>query len=232
MHREGFREAAGILFDFGGTLDSDGEHWLDRFYALYEKAGLRLPPAEIKRAFYEADDRCKGNPEVACAGLRPLMDFHVHVQFENLNLTAASTEKGMARSFCEHSEQYLRRNALLLNTLKDRYRLGVVSNFYGNVAVLCKEAGLSESLQVIIDSVPLGVEKPDHRIFLAALESLRLPPSRVIFVGDSHERDIVPARELGMKTVWLPGPNPRIPLHEGRADLQISSLTELPGVVP
>ncbi|MEJ2369096.1 MAG: HAD family hydrolase, partial [Acidobacteriota bacterium] len=175
---------------------------------------------------------CKGNPEVACARLRPLMDVHVHVQFEILHLTAASTEKGMARSFCAHSEQYLRRNALLLNTLKDRYRLGVVSNFYGNVAVLCKEAGLSESLRVIIDSVPLGVEKPDHRIFLAALDVLQLPPSRVIFVGDSHERDIVPARELGMKTVWLPGPNPLIPLHKSRADARISSLTELPGVMP
>jgi HAD superfamily hydrolase (TIGR01509 family) len=232
MHGEESHEAAGILFDFGGTLDSDGEHWLDRFYVLYEKAGLRLPPAEIKRAFYEADDRCKGNPEVICAGLRPLMEFHVHVQFETLHLKAAGAERDMARSFCAQSEQYLRRNALLLQALRDRYRLGVVSNFYGNVAILCEEAGLMESLRVILDSVLLGVEKPDHRIFLTALDSLQLAPSRVVFVGDSHERDIVPAQELGMKTVWLPGPNPRTPLHEGRADARISSLTELPGVVP
>jgi hypothetical protein len=38
-----------ILFDFGGTLDSDGEHWLDRVYALYETAGLEVAQPEIKR---------------------------------------------------------------------------------------------------------------------------------------------------------------------------------------
>lgn len=231
MHGEKSDEVAGILFDFGGTLDSDGEHWLDRFYTLYEKAQLRVPAQEIKRAFYEAEDRCKGNPKVIDLGLRPLMEYHVHVQFESLDLKAAGTEKSMARSFCSRSERFLKRNALLLNALKRRYRLGVVSNFYGNVAVLCREAGLAEFLHVILDSVALGVEKPDHRIFLTALSRLNLPASRVVFVGDSYHRDIVPARELGMKTVWLPGPNPRTPVHAGRADARISSLSELSRVM-
>ena len=32
-----FPHCEAILFDFGGTLDSDGEHWLDPFYELYER---------------------------------------------------------------------------------------------------------------------------------------------------------------------------------------------------
>ena len=231
MHGKTVHEVAGILFDFGGTLDSDGEHWLDRFYALYKNAGLKLPPSEIKHAFYTADDRCKGNPVLLSAGLRPLMEYHVQVQFMILRLKANGAEKEMAHSFCARSEQFLQRNAQLLDSLKDHYRLGVVSNFYGNMAVLCREAGLTRSLQVILDSAEIGIEKPDHRIFLSALESLDLPPSRVVFVGDSYERDIVPARELGMKTVWIPGPNPRTAPDSARADLRIASLTELPGVI-
>jgi len=75
-----------ILFDFGGTLDSDGEHWLDRFYELYEMAGLDLPRHEIKRVFYSADERCCEDPRVNELGLRPLMGHHVHLQFLDLGL--------------------------------------------------------------------------------------------------------------------------------------------------
>lgn len=52
MNPERFHGCKPILFDFGGTLDSDGEHWLDRFYALYGDVGLRIPVSEIKEAFY------------------------------------------------------------------------------------------------------------------------------------------------------------------------------------
>src|SRR5262245_8247746 len=45
-----------FLFDFGGTLDSDGQHWLDRFYRIYEQIGLSaLAKDRIKEAFYWAD---------------------------------------------------------------------------------------------------------------------------------------------------------------------------------
>lgn len=231
MHGEKFDKVAGILFDFGGTLDSDGEHWFDRFCALYGQAGLNLPLPDIKRAFYEADDCCKKNPALLHAGLRSLMEYHVHVQFKKLNLKAKRTERTMAHSFCERTEHFLARNALLLNTMKGRFRMGVVSNFYGNVSVLCEEAGLAKSLDVIVDSGKLGIEKPDHGIFLAALDGLQLPPSRVAFVGDSYDRDMVPARELGMKTIWMFGPNPRMPLNEARTDAWISSLMDLPEVI-
>ncbi len=226
-----FHEVKGVLFDFGGTLDSDGEHWLDRFYALYEEAGLMLPHARIKDAFYEAGSSCKKNPALLRSGLRPLVDYHIRAQFSILGLDTAGAETAMARSFCSKSERFLRRNATFLNELKKCCRLGVVSNFYGNAAVVCHEAGLSDSLEVIVDSVPAGVEKPDHRIFQIALHALRLPASKVVFVGDSYNRDMVPARELGMKTVWLPGPNPRTPLLAAQTDARISSLADLAAVL-
>jgi len=222
-----FRDCRGILFDFGGTLDSDGEHWLDRFYFLYRQARLGIPPAEIKRAFYRADELCCGDPQVKDAGLRPLMRHHVSLQFEALSLDAPEIEQDLAGSFCARSERFLRRNAQLLRGLGSRFRMGVVSNFYGNVAVLCAEARLSESLEVILDSTRFGTAKPDPRIFRAALQRLDLPPSQVVFVGDSYERDMIPARELGMRTVWMKGPNPRIPLNGGPVDAVASDLTEL-----
>lgn len=227
MNPERFHGCKAILFDFGGTLDSDGEHWLDRFYALYEDQGLQIPLSEIKRAFYHADGLCSSDSQVVSLGLRPLMKCHVRFQFAALNLADDEKEKEMVEAFCAKSERFLRRNARLLRRIRARYRLGLVSNFYGNVAALCEEAGLASALDVILDSALVGMSKPDPGIFRAALERFQLPPEEVICVGDSFERDMIPARELGMKTIWLKGPHPRIPENAGPVDASVSSLSEL-----
>ncbi len=110
--------------------------------------------------------------------------------------------------------------------------MGLVSNFYGNVLALCREAGLSESLEVVLDSALLGFGKPEPAIFQAALERLQLPAGEVIFVGDSYERDMLPARSLGMRTVWLQG-RPASPLPAaGPVDARISSLPQLAALLP
>jgi putative hydrolase of the HAD superfamily len=232
MDTERFRGSKAILFDFGGTLDSDGEHWLDRFYALYEDAGLDLPPSEIKRAFYDADAICCRDPKVTSFGLRPLMKYLVHLQFEILDLENDAKEEELVEAFCSKSERFLRRNALFLSRVRRCYRLGLVSNFYGNVATLCEEAGLAESLDMILDSARIGMSKPDPEFFRMALAKLGMRPQQVIFVGDSYERDMMPARDVGMKTLWLKGPQPRIPSNAGPVDGWISSLSELEVLIP
>jgi hypothetical protein len=118
MDIQKFRECKTILFDFGGTLDSDGDHWLDRFYQLYEQVGLDLSPSAIKRAFYHADTLCYGDSRLVFSGLRPLMKHYIHLQFEALNLEESGKEKEMADIFCNRSEPFLCRNAFLLNRIR------------------------------------------------------------------------------------------------------------------
>ncbi len=227
MNSAKFPDCAGILFDFGGTLDSDGEHWLDRFFALFKEAGYSLPPEDIKGAFYQADASCEADARVDSWGLRRLMYHHVGLQFAALGLDDFVKRDEMAEAFCRKSENYLRRNAPLLHKAAKRFRLGLVSNFYGNVATICAEEGLASSLDVIVDSGRCGQRKPETGIFLAALRGLGLVPEQVVFVGDSYERDMIPARRLGMRTIWLKGPNPRIPVDAEPVDAWIFSLTEL-----
>ena len=40
-----------VLFDFGGTLDSDGVPWKERFYALYRAEGLDLSAEGFRAGF-------------------------------------------------------------------------------------------------------------------------------------------------------------------------------------
>lgn len=231
MKQQSMETCQGILLDFGGTLDSDGEHWLDRFFDLYERVGLKIPQADIKRAFYAADEACNGDPSLAGLGLRPLMSHHVRLQFEFLGIRASAREGAMIEGFCRHSEAFLTRNAVLLRRLGKSYQMGVVSNFYGNVAALCREAGFSDVLSCILDSSVVGVWKPDPGMFEMALRMLGLPSEKVLFVGDSLERDILPARSLGMQTLWMKGPKPRIPPDLDFEPLWISSLLQIEAVL-
>lgn len=227
VNRTNSAHCKAVLFDFGGTLDSDGEHWLDRFYELYEKVDIELPHERIKQVFYQVDAQCCADPQVNQMGLRSLMQHHVQLQFSAHGLHDRAKEKRMADAFCTQTELALDRNQRLLARLCRRYRMAVVSNFYGNVEMLCEEAGLTQYLTAVLDSTQVGVAKPDPAIFRKALKQVNAIPEECIFVGDSYERDMLPALRLGMRTIWLKGPKPRLPAEPAPVDHTIASLAEL-----
>jgi putative hydrolase of the HAD superfamily len=90
-----------------------------------------------------------------------------------------------------------------LEALRERYRLGIVSNFYGNLEAVCHSAGLAPLFAVMVDSHCAGAEKPNPAIFRAALETLRAMPETTVFVGDSLRRDREGARSMGMGFIWI-----------------------------
>ena len=106
--------------------------------------------------------------------------------------------------------------------------MGVVSNFYGNVATLCEESGLKPVLSVILDSMVVGLKKPDPKFFQLALDTLKLRADQVAFVGDSFERDIVPAKTLGMTTLWMASELNRPASDPSMIDKTLHSLEDLP----
>jgi HAD superfamily hydrolase (TIGR01509 family) len=106
-------------------------------------------------------------------------------------------ERHLWSSVAEHSAEALGRlrNAGL--------RLGVVSNSDGRVEQALDAAGLREYFDVVLDSALVGVEKPDPRIFHAALDALGVAPEEALYVGDLYEVDILGARAAGMDAVLL-----------------------------
>ncbi len=222
-----------ILFDFGGTLDSDGQHWLDRFYGIYDQIGLsKIPKERIKEAFYWADAQLESDLSMRKAGFRPMMERHVHYQFEKLGLKDPRREADAAGAFYRPSEKVLHRNRGILERFYQAgIQLGVVSNFYGNVEAVCAEAGFTPFLQVILDSIVVGLKKPDPKLFQLALERLKRTAPQVAFVGDSFERDIVPAKSLGMMTIWLADEKVRTAPDPTKVDKIIHSLEDLPRIL-
>lgn len=218
-----------LLFDFGGTLDAEGVPWKDRWFRIARQEGLDATQAQFDPAFYGATDALEGTiPEDA--GLLDTID-----RIANGLATRLQREDGLLRRigdrFAAESMQQLAQSAALLSRLRDRYRIGIVSNFYGNLRAVLDEAGLTPSIGVAVDSTIAGVKKPDPKIFRAALDPLEASPAEAVFVGDSLRRDMAGARDLGMRHVWL---RPESAAGNGgpccAGDLVIARLAEIEGL--
>lgn len=191
-----------VLFDFGGTLDADGIAWKERFFRLVRDEGLRCSSEEFDRAFYAADDALVGTVPVTLSFQETVMQLARNVSHA-LGVGDPTLAERIADRFMREARGHLSANAAFLGQLSRRYRLGIVSNFYGNLMTVCRESGLGPYLTVVVDSARVGCTKPDPRIFLLALAELGAEPAQAVFVGDSLRRDMAGARAVGMAHIWL-----------------------------
>ncbi len=119
----------------------------------------------------------------------------------------------------------------LLERLSGRYRLGVIANQEPGAEQRLERFGIRCFFDVIVCSAEAGAAKPDPRIFLMALEQADCPPERAAMVGDRLDNDVIPAKKLGMRTVWVrQGMGglavPRVPEEE--PDVAIGHIDQLP----
>jgi FMN phosphatase YigB (HAD superfamily) len=208
-----------IFFDFGGTLDWP-RHWLDRFVTHYRAAGLEIDRTELERAFSAATHAAYGRSTLLRNySLSQLASFLVELQFESLAsqsggtvsyLLAHGSSDGITKlktqirdSFVAESMIGLGASRPLLASLARNFKIGVVSNFYGNLDRVIAEADLSRAVTATVDSGLLGFYKPDPRIFSASLEQLGVQAHHAVMIGDSISKDCAPAHALGMTTIWL-----------------------------
>jgi len=208
-----------ILFDFGGTLDCPS-HWLDRFLMHYRAAGFDLTREELRPAFdFATKAGYAAGKAMERFKLGDLVRFLVGNQFEYLRAEGPerfrevlskmdSRERfrnveRVRESFLKETVAGLARGKEILGRLKPHFRLGVISNWYGNLDAILAEAGMTRMLDAILDSTRVRAFKPDPAIFRAALKALGASPDETAMVGDSMNKDLAPAHRLGMRTVFL-----------------------------
>jgi putative hydrolase of the HAD superfamily len=219
-----------LLFDFGGTLDSDGLPWKERFKEIYRSHGVEARDDRFDPVFYAADDALLGALPVGC-GLTETVGRLVAGVSAGLGVADGRVTARVGERFIDASLAQLTASGRLLARLRRRYRLGLVSNFYGNLEDVCAEAGIAGLFDVMVDSTRVGVTKPDARIFRHALDALGAAPSEATFVGDSPSRDMAGARGVGMRHVWLTGHRPAPPSPCCPGDRVIPTLAELESVL-
>jgi len=235
----------GIIFDYGGTLDTRGDHWSEVIWEAYKHDGMGTDDAEeadrrgifdkesYRLAYVYAERALAVNPIVTpdfhfkdilrekialqldfLAG-NPLLEtgkddarqqaslkcFRRMSQEDNETLSSR-----LAGYIDEKTYALLQENKKMLELLRRAgYPMVLVSNFYGNIRQVLKDAGIEGYFSEVIESAVVGVRKPNPAIFALGVCALDLPASQVLVVGDTYGKDIVPAHQLGCHTLWIKG---------------------------
>ncbi len=120
-------------------------------------------------------------------------------------------------AFPEHI-QLIPGTSEMLGTLKDRYRLGLLSNFTHAPAAraVIDSVGLTPFFDVLIISGELGYCKPHPLVFRRLVEQLGVKKGQILFVGDDPLPDITGASQAGLQPVWMTYVSHKnIPLRSG-----------------
>jgi putative hydrolase of the HAD superfamily len=219
----------GILFDYGGTLDSDGTAWIDRFFRIYQELGLAFLRPRFDRAFYDSDDHLPARFALKGLSLERTLTLQVQGVLEALAPERDDQTPRVVERFLAESRAAFRRNRPVLERLAARWRLGVVSNFYGNLEDVLAGEGLRGLFATIVDSGAAGVAKPDSAIFQQALADLHLAPEQAVMVGDSTPRDMRGAEMLGMRHILVGDLSRPACCPQG---LRVAALADLESVLP
>ena len=125
---------------------------------------------------------------------------------------------------------------LALRQLKKRYKLAVISNIDDDLFAETRKL-LEVEFDLVITAQQAGSYKPSVNNFQMALRALSIPPEQLLHAAQSIYHDVVPARSLGITTVWVNRKSARpgigavrssnAPASEQRADLEVADLAGL-----
>ena len=195
----------GIIFDYGGTLDTGGDHWSEVIWAAWQQAGVAADKAEFREVYVYAERELARTLHILPHhNFHDLLDIKMQIELQRLAELGhfpASQVEDMAKKvalICYDSAKASVENAKsVLEALSKKYPMVLVSNFYGNVETVLKDFGIDKYFKKVIESAVVGVRKPDPKIFTLGVEALGLKPEEVLVFGDSYSKDIVPAEKAG-----------------------------------
>ena len=203
----------GVIFDYGGTLDTGGDHWSEVIWSAWQKAGVLVDKVVFREVYVYAERELARTLHILPHhNFNDLLNIKMQIELQRLTELGQfspeeieSKAKEIASLCYASAKESVEKAKPVLEALSKRWPMVLVSNFYGNIETVLKDFGIDGYFKKIIESAVVGVRKPDPKIFELGVEALGLKPEEVIVFGDSYSKDIVPAEKAGCQVFWLKG---------------------------
>lgn len=205
----------GVIFDYGGTIDTNSRHWAEVLWEKYRELQVPVDKPVFREAYVHGERTLARQPLVKPEdNFYDVLRIKTRVQMDWLVENGIlPREKAVAENYASRIAdacyayvlEVLKRTRPVVKTLSEHYKLVLVSNFYGNIQAVLKDFGLDGFFSRIVESSVVGVRKPDPAIYRLGVETMGLPAGQVLVVGDSFSKDVVPAKKVGCKVAWLKG---------------------------
>lgn len=202
-----------VTLDLYNTLCRGEPSSQDRLVEICNERGLECRPAEFLRANVAAEDfYTVENGRLAIHIRTSDEQRRFYRQMWQLLLREARLPHDDA--FADHVVDRMRARrgewvpfddmAPTLAGLRERgVKIGVISNTPVDATILCDKLGVCGQVDFIVSSCLIGCEKPDRRIFEAALAEAAIPAAEAVHVGDQPRSDALGAKRVGMHALLL-----------------------------
>ena len=234
-----------VFFDVGHTLIYPTPSVGEVYASAMRDAGLECTPEEAEEAFGDAwrEQRRRHGSQKPAYGSTDADAWRWWRKIVKLSVEPFGEPDDFAELFDSLWQYFANPDAwsvyedvmpALERLERTGVRRGVISNWDSRLDPILKELGLWEHFESWTISSHEGVEKPNPAIFEAALRSMGVEPAQAVHVGDSYEEDILGARRMGMRAVWLlrdgqcAPPDPECEMVNSLDDLFGSILPERP----
>ncbi len=206
----------GIIFDYGGTIDSRGVHWNWIIWDGYQQAQVPITLEQFREAYVFAErELAKVRHILPSDNFLQLLRKKMVIELQYVaqqGWTQATQQQfdEWAESIAQHcyreAQESIAEAMPVLESLSKQFPLMLVSNFYGNIDEVVRDLGIRHFFKGIIESAVVGIRKPNPTLFRLGVDALELSADQVLVVGDSLKKDILPAHSLGCATAWMQGP--------------------------
>lgn len=167
-----------LFFDLGSTLINETECIKKRCDVIIESNNID------REEFYNKIKECAKTDSYAIKTVAMYYDVEIPRWFGELEKLYPNVEK-------------------VLKRLSYKYKLGIIANQVAGTQKRIDNWGIGKYFDVVITSAEIGYSKPDLKVFNIALERADCKPYEAVMIGDRIDNDIIPAKQLGMKTVWV-----------------------------
>lgn len=216
-----------VTFDCYGTLIDWETGILSAIRPILSAHGAQLEDADILRLYGEIEAEEEGGDyreykEILRAVVRGFGD--------RLGFVPSSREQQSLPDSLQHWQPFPD-TVGALHLLKRKFKLGIISNIDDDLF-----AATAPKLEVRFDYVITAAQarayKPAFEIFRLAKEGIGTSVEHWLHAAQSVYHDVVPAKSLGISTVWVNRPSPRPNAGAAKQalaepDVEVSSLAAL-----
>jgi 2-haloacid dehalogenase len=187
-----------LTFDCYGTLIDWEAGILAGLHPVVARRGVEPPDDELLEVYAGFEAAAEAGPYARyrdiLGGCLGQVARHYGFEPEVAEVAAFADSVGDWPAFAD--------SAAALAQLHARFRLGVITNCDDDLFAR-SAARLGTTFDWVVTAQSVGSYKPDERNFEAAFERIGLPRGRILHVAQSLFHDHLPAKRLGLATVWI-----------------------------
>lgn len=199
-----------IFFDVGTTLVDEEKVYNHRLYEMIKETNITFEKFDEKRIELSKKG-LDGNSEA--------------IKYFNLKKTPWHLEDEFLYDDTIEVLEYL---------MNKGYKLGIIANQKSGLKNRLDAFGILKYFDVVIASEEVGFSKPNIEIFKIAFNQTSSMPKESVMIGDRLDNDIIPAKQIGMQTIWIRqglAKYQEIKLGKTYSDWIINTLSEIKNIL-